>query len=78
MLRCFFRERVEERIMITGSGTAFYWTSTMAPTPPTGTGRDNQAAWSIELNYSGPGHVYTMTTYGYSIRCVKDEVIYVR
>ncbi len=60
------------------SGTAYYWTSTMAPTPPTGTGRDNQAAWSIELNYSGPGHVYTMTTYGYSIRCVKDEVIYVR
>ena len=60
------------------SETSYYWSSSMAPTPPTGTGRDNQAAWSIELNYTNPGHVYTMTTYGYSIRCVKDVVIYVR
>lgn len=58
------------------SETAYYWSSSMAPSPPSiNTDRHSLAAWAIEINNfenTGPGHVETMATFGLSIRCVRD------
>lgn len=53
--------------------TGFYWSSSLSPTSPTGSGYHNRAAWGLETNYSTPGHIYTVTTTGHTIRCFKDE-----
>ena len=56
----------------TVGNAGYYWSSSAAPTTAKSSGMHNRTAWGIHLNYSDPGHIYTTTTYGYSIRCVKD------
>ncbi|WP_295940035.1 hypothetical protein [uncultured Alistipes sp.] len=58
--------------LLTIGNAGYYWSSSAAPTTPKSSGMNNRTAWGIHMSYTDPGHIYTTTTYGYSVRCVAD------
>ena len=55
-------------------GAGYYWSSSTGPNTATSQGSIVKSVWSIEIGSWNPGHLHILPTFGYSIRCVKDEI----
>ena len=54
--------------------TGYYWSSSTGPNTATAQGSIVKSVWSVEIAGWNPGHLHILPTFGYSIRCVKDEM----